>query len=356
MKVSFIAHWNEGPESGVFKKIVSQVELWQTAGIAPTLIVFSSSNKEIFWRRHLPDQVNFKFYKYKYFSRIGVWWSIMQFLRKTSPDIVYSRLDLIPSLLFIQRTIPLIIEINSNDLQEYRSRSFLVRTIYRIFRFFIFKRSSGLVFVSKELAIQDAMNPSVRPYIVIGNGIDLSKISQFVRPENRSPRIVFIGTEGQAWHGLDKIMALSKTKKNWQFDIIGFNSSRLSDVPSNVTVYGKMSYEEYVSILKSADLAFGTLALHRKGMNEASPLKVREYLAHGIPTIIGYKDTDFDDDEHFLLKIPNNESNVMANQDEIVKFVELCRSIRVPREAILHLDQGKKEEERIKFFRTFVNV
>ena len=73
----------------------------------------------------------------------------------------------------------------------------------------------------------------------------------------------------------------------------------------------------YEAILASSDVALGTLALHRKGMSEAAPLKVREYLLRGIPVVIGYDDPDLADRPWFVLQLPNTESNVRDAVAEI---------------------------------------
>ncbi len=41
---------------------------------------------------------------------------------------------------------------------------------------------------------------------------------------------------------------------------------------------------------QSADLGMGTLGMHRKGLTSGSVLKLREYTARGIPSVIGYDD------------------------------------------------------------------
>ena len=70
--------------------------------------------------------------------------------------------------------------------------------------------------------------------------------------------------------------------------------------------------------MSAADVAIGTLSLHTKQMEEACPLKVREYLAWGLPVIIGYKDTEFPaPDTAFLLQLPNNPTNVHDHLDQI---------------------------------------
>jgi len=86
-------------------------------------------------------------------------------------------------------------------------------------------------------------------------------------------------------------------------------------------------------------------------MTEACPLKVREYLAHGLPTVIAYDDTDFlDVSPWFLLKLPNEESNVVENVDAIRSFMEGVRGRRVARaEVAERIGSQEKERRRLAF-------
>lgn len=102
-----------------------------------------------------------------------------------------------------------------------------------------------------------------------------------------------------------------------------------------------------------AHIAIGTLGLHRKSMNEASPLKVRHYLALGLPVISAHTDTDFNRGAPFLLTLPNEENNVLPNLSLIDRFVEEWRGRRVTRNDIKHLDYRYKEHARLEFFKRF---
>ena len=108
------------------------------------------------------------------------------------------------------------------------------------------------------------------------------------------------------------------------FDVIGYS---LNDVPAhnqlppNIKFRGFLNTSEYVNNLSKADVAIGSLSLHVNNMNEASPLKVREYLAYGLPVVIGYKDTDFPNGASFLLELHNCEDNITSNVQLIKDFV-----------------------------------
>ena len=84
-------------------------------------------------------------------------------------------------------------------------------------------------------------------------------------------------------------------------------------------------------------------------MKEACPLKVREYLTYGIPTIIGYQDTDFPDKVPFLLQLPSKPDNVAANLSGINRFVNEWCGKRVHRVLVTGLNVKVKEEKRLNF-------
>jgi hypothetical protein len=104
-----------------------------------------------------------------------------------------------------------------------------------------------------------------------------------------------------------------------------------------------------IPLLARADVAIGSLGLYRAKLQEASTLKVREYLARGIPTILGYRDTDFPEWAPFLLQIPNSADGVRRSLNEIEAFVRSSRGGRVPRDRIRHLDVAAKEAARLVF-------
>jgi hypothetical protein len=99
----------------------------------------------------------------------------------------------------------------------------------------------------------------------------------------------------------------------------------------------------------------GTLNLKSKNMAEASPLKVREYLALGLPVILKYQDTDFVGDEDYVLSLPVEGPSLNAYSPQILKFLEKWSIKRVPRHQIQHLDVGNKEESRLKFFESIIS-
>jgi hypothetical protein len=212
----------------------------------------------------------------------------------------------------------------------------------------VFGRSAGIAFVSRELSASARFTQFGKPAITLGNGIDLDATSPLPPTRNEEPRFAFLGEPSQ-WQGIDKIVALATALPQAKFDLIG--PSKLDAAPSNVRAYGVLTSTEYREILAQCDLGLGTLALYRKGMTEASPLKVREYLAYGLPTVIGYEDTDFVGAEPWYLeRLPNSDWAVDEHVARIHRFAKAAIGRRVAHTEIAHLDATAKEALRLAFF------
>ena len=75
--------------------------------------------------------------------------------------------------------------------------------------------------------------------------------------------------------------------------------------------------------IKDFDFSFGSMAMFLAGLNEATPLKVRESLAGGFPIVKAYYDTDIDSSEElkkYSLTFPNDDSPV--DFKKIKEFIE----------------------------------
>lgn len=355
MRVGVLLHWNEGEESGVFKKVVSQITTWKDYGVHVSFHVISRYPMLTIWQSHLKE-VPITLHRYSgLVSRLRAWKSAVEAIKAQHPDLVYHRYDLyMPALKSLFRKFPVVLEINTNDLTEYCLTKGL-RCWYNLTtRSWLLSQAAGLVFMTYELSRFPCFSRYRKPSAVIPNGIDLRDFRPLPRAENNTPKLVFLGTGEQVWQGVDKILRMAEIFPRWQFEIVGIRPSRLRVNQKNVRVHGPLPRQAYEPLLAQADIAIGTLALHRKKLNEACPLKTREYLAYGLPVIIGYKDSDFINGAPFILELPNTEDNVESRVSEITNFVSKWKGQRVPREAISHLDLLSKESQRLAFFRNIL--
>lgn len=356
MRIAYLIHWNDGPESGVYKKIAAQIREWKRLGNEICLFLFTH-NRE--WEQFTAEQgISITVCRYdNWRSRFTEFRELVRLIDRWQPDMIYHRFDLFyPSLDWILSKYPSVLEINTNDLTEMKLQQGTLRYWYhRLTRGRVLKRSRGNVYVSKELSEEEHYRKYAKSEVVIGNGIQLDQFPSLASPVKDGIRCVFIGSPGQAWHGVDKIMQLAELRPEWTFDLVGIHAKDIKGlngkIPPNIVFHGRLNKEQYEPIMRKANIAIGSLAMHRAALKEGSPLKVREYLAYGIPVILGYMDTDFPEGSPYLLNLDNEENNIVPAIDRISDFVREWGERRVEREAISHLDSKYKEAKRISYMR-----
>jgi glycosyltransferase involved in cell wall biosynthesis len=355
MRISSInLHWPRTKDSGVGKKLDQQIRLWQAGGHEACLFMHTS--------RYAPRSalIPAEVIPYDSAGKLGTELNraraargLVASVRKYQPDVIYLRLAMyVYPVHQLTDIAPVVGEINTNDIQQHKELGTVLSLYNRLTRGILLKRVSGLVSVSEELARDASYSAYHKPMRVISNGIDLSAFPPLDAPNNKTPRLVFIGTPGYSWHGVDKLVELARTFPDLHIDIVGYDQlPEFEPLPSNLTLHGYLGAESYRKVMAGCDLAISTLALYRKGMEEACPLKTRECLAYGLPMVLPYVDTDLKDLEaDFLLKIPNKEDNIQTHGQAIHDFAYRMRGRRVKRNLIASIDQVAKEAERIRFF------
>jgi glycosyltransferase involved in cell wall biosynthesis len=361
MRIASISlHWPRTKDSGVGKKLDQQIRLWQADGHEARLFMHTSCYTPL--SSLIPAEV----IPYNSAGKLGTEPNrikaareLVASVRKYQPDIIYLRLAMyVYPVHQLTGIAPVVGEINTNDLVQHKELGVVLSLYNRLTRGILLKRVSGLVSVVDELAQDPSYAAYQKPMCVISNGIDLSVFQPLDAPNNEIPRLVFIGTPGYSWHGVDKLVELARKFPDLQIDIVGYDElPKYEPLPPNLTLHGYLGIDSYQKVMAGCDAAISTLALYRKGMQEACPLKTRECLAYGLPMVLPYVDADFKDlDCDFLLKIPNKEDNIQTHGQAIRDFAYRMRGQRVDRSLIASIDQGAKEKERIRFFEEILSI
>lgn len=345
MKVAYLV-FDIDENSGVYKKITEQARYWKDA-LDVDVVVINHKKISEFRRKNRKPFLRFLASR----SSSALW----NMLRKVSPDIIYARYTLaLPDIIRVATKIPTVVEVNSDDILEYKHYSLPVRFFNRLTRGALLKKVAGLVFVTKELEHSRHFVNYSKKRVVIPNGIDLASFPVHEAPKNARPCLVFIGTPGLAWHGIDKIIQMASLFDEWDFKIIGMDAVAEMH-PPNMQFYGYLKKDEYEKIMEGADVAIGSMALHRKGMHEACPLKVRECLAFGIPMIIAFQDSDFIPGENwFICDLENTETCIVDDKNKIAEFMLAVKGRRVNKMMLKNIDIGHKESTRIAFFESII--
>ncbi len=359
MKILYLSNHDMRVHNGVVNKITAQVHEWSKHG--EEVIIFSTVGFKVF-DSNLNELESYS-RLYKILSRTGplrfIFIHICSLIaaKKINPDIIYSRYFLFsPFFTILSFNFPLVIEINGNDQVELRNSKPLLYFYNELTRDFTFLSTKGLVFVSKELEI--LFEKFHKKSLVVPNGVHpfLNNKEDIINKivSNGRTNVGFSGTASQSWHGLDKILPLFAENTDLHLHVIGADGENTR----NVTYYGRVDSQMNQKILNSCSACLSTLALHRTNINEASPLKSREYVLLGKRILYAYEDADLDvysnDYPNLFCKISNNESNVIDSQAKILTFLRARPEVlffpEIRKIGLDVLTYDKKESKRLSFF------
>lgn len=384
MKVTYFHIFRGDAESGVNKKVLSQVRALKELDIPTTLLLVAEEgipvphdpnisvlrypkNKEIFHCRAFDILYREKM----------VHTYLQQLIASLShDDIVYMRIPYptpfsIKSL-SIDRKCKIVIEYQTIEPIEYRKKGMYGYLILDIlFGTALRKYSDAIVGVTDEITRYQLTRSRnlAKPHITIGNGFDVSSVPIRTPPpfDGKDFHIICVA-DVSIWHGYDRLLyGLKKydgpVKINVHIVGEGKDIPRLQRIVSElglseyVTFHGFLSGKDLDHLFNKCHVAVGSLGMHRLGLYEASTLKVREYCARGIPFVIGHDDPDFSCNVPFVLKCPADETHVDLNS--ILFFVALNHGTqhfeKMRQFATENLGWVVKITELKVFFKTLVN-
>ncbi len=359
MRIAYLSlHWPRPTNSGVGKKMLQQMHIWQAEGHETCFF----SHRHAYPRPEelLPGKsAVYRQYGGKLgllrteIARSAALHALLPQVEAFHPDLIYLRSAIyVYPLQRLFSLAPAVIEVNTNEDAQHRLLGRAYHAYFQLTNPILLRGARGFIAISNEFAADLARLG--KPVRVIGNGFDFSEIQPLPAPNNPVPRLVFIGSPGNPWHAVEKLAGLARACPDIFIDVVGYDHLETGQpLPDNLILHGYLQKDAYLRILSTADAAIGSLGLHRIQVNEASPLKTRECLAYGLPLILPFTDTDLDDLEYdWLLKIPNREDNLSASIPAVHDFLYRMRGVRVDRSVLApRLDARKKELERLAFFR-----
>lgn len=355
LKLAYLVHFRGGSETGIFRKIATQAAAWKQMGAEVGLFVACGQESKADWES-LATTVSVRTPQPGIGGRLLQRDRLCRDLASWRPDVLYERYGLFYPGLLRLRGIPTVLEVNGDELSEFRITSKRRYWYCRTTRRLILSRAVGAVYVTEELSRRPSFASYRIPTKVIANGIRLADLPELGAPSNAQPRLIFLGHPDTPWHGADRIVELARAFPAWHFDVVGPRRAEIGeDLPPNLLSHGVMRPAEFWPLMAEADVAIGTLAVYRKRIGEGSSLKLREYLACGLPAIIAYNDTDFPDRVPFLLHLPNEPDNIRPHLPTIEQFVLSWMGRRVARSEIARIDLTEKERLRLEFIAQFAS-
>jgi glycosyltransferase involved in cell wall biosynthesis len=154
-------------------------------------------------------------------------------------------------------------------------------------------QKSDCVIVSSDrlLASKRSHNPKT---FLVTHGVDIGHFRKACDPQTevpadiaslKKPIIGFFGLIAD-WVDLDLVRFLAESRPHWNFVLIGkcTTDTRALDPLENVHLLGPRSYQDLPRYAKAFDAAILPFAVNELTL-AANPLKLREYLAAGLPVV-----------------------------------------------------------------------
>ncbi len=163
------------------------------------------------------------------------------------------------------------------------------------------------------------------PTLQVANGIQAEDflLKAPIVTSKQSLALVFVGSVAH-WHGLDRVLAglieyyAGKTDRVAEVSLTIIGQGEASEglqqmaqqggVKAYVNFVGPQDAQQIQGYYQKADLAVGSLALHRIGLTQGTPLKHREYCAAGLPFVFAGHDADFGPGFPYALQISDDDT------------------------------------------------
>ena len=354
-KIAYICRWDLESGSGVSRKIRTHIDIWRSMGM----------DVKIFCRSPRASAANSEAGIYplqRPFSSFQAYSEIIDDLIRFNPDLIYYRYE-IPdrfSCNVIKKFAGRVaVEINSNDVNEFKvlcNQDFLHFYPRRLWnsatRHILLNGCACIVSPTYELSEAPEFTCFSKPFIVSPNSINLADYTTLKKKTERNAAIglLFLGSPSQSWHGLDSVLQLAE-QLGPEFHIHIVGPERQGESVSNVTWHGFLDRPDYQEIAASCAAGIGSLGLYKYKMNEASTLKVREYIAMGLPILLGYLDTAFiKHSPEWVYRLPNHKDAISSESVLAIKnfLARMCDRVVSHDESRSFIDANILEQEKIK--------
>jgi hypothetical protein len=201
--------------------------------------------------------------------------------------------------------------------------------------------------------------------IIGGDAVDVDAFEQSEKPKfDTELNLVFLkgASTSAEYNGLDRIFnGLKEYKGNYKIKlyVLGKNTKfeenlclKIGVMNSKVFFPGFLRGESLNNYFNNIHIGVSQFGIHRKGLENNTTIKSREYIARGIPFIYGHSDPDLNDEaKAFSLQFPNDDSNV--NIEKVIKFAEKAYndkelSQKMRKYALEHLDYSVKMKKLLE--------
>lgn len=362
MKVLYICQLDKEKSPGIFNKIKSKVVHLKNHVKLDLLCVSSAGSGE-------EEGVRFYTMQNSYTQTIG---AIMDELA-SAYDVVLMRYPVVSKSLYEivgKHPYKIFFEHNTLELNELKfnitSLTFqdflylIMKDTKRLFREFllpyynekkygakVLSLALGGVCVSNSVKNHELLRCEKYKVLVQGNGVELDEIPLIDTPlQYVNIELLFVSGSANKWHGIDRLIEGIKNYKGDKqitLHVVGrlhhsiINQLKEIPLPHTYLEHGVVDRQQIATISSTCNIGVASLGLHRLGMKEGSTLKVREYMAMGLPFLSGYVDIDVPENYPYVLNYSADDTFIDLNRTEL--FLEFLKTNKFKRSEMRDLSR-----------------
>lgn len=197
-------------------------------------------------------------------------------------------------------------------------------------------RNSNRLFSYVDRIVTYSLDDSIFgiPTINIINGCSVSTVPVRSLTKSNSIRLICVATFAY-WHGYERLIdgLAAYYREGGERDFIvhmvggGQEAEKYKEAVNRCSLgdrfifHGPLFGDDLNRVFDMADIAVDSLGWYKKKVQSGSPIKTAEYLARGLPVILGFDLTYINKlQNEYYLKVPNNESAV--NMEEVADFYD----------------------------------
>lgn len=311
---------------GVYKKVQYQIDAFKNLGVDMDYIGLMGKNIEF-----INSKIHFN---KKRLRQIMMFKKIVdnnKYIISNKYDFIYIRFSFANPYMFKlsrilkEQGMKIIIEIPTYPYEDEIKNSFKNVILKNIDRYLWGKNSK---YIYRLVLTNDYNNLFGIKAINIFNGVSSREIKENTINNIKNEEINLIGVANiSRWHGYDRIIRglyeYYKEEKKYKinFYIIGEGAEKenLEKLSNELGVYkyvhllGSRYGSELEELYDMMHIGVSSLALFRAGGGH-DPIKSKEYLAKGLPVIIGYKDRALSSNLDFVYEVEANDSSIDLNK------------------------------------------
>lgn len=350
--VGYILTFDPSRGSGLWRRLLERLDVW--AGMGVTADVFICCRRDSDLVGYRDPAVPHRFHVLAGRSSFQAAFRLPKAVSAVAPDVLYFRYNSpYPPMIGLARRWPTVMEVHADDTREWSRRPLKYQAMGRTFRTALLGRAVGFVFVDPDLVDSSSFPRPRLGSRLISNGVRIDPSIDYGGPRRRPPgppRMILVAGTAERYQGVEKLLRLAAMMPDVEFHVVG-PSPAVGEVGRNVVFHGRQPPDKMPELLARADIGLANLELEDIGMRRPSPLKVREYVAAGLPCVLAHDDPDLAGQDG-VLTLPFGFVPDQQIAARVREFAERWRGSHCPRAMAEAVDIRPKEAARIEFLMT----